>query len=295
MAGFSYSSAIMKGLLIFSILLWHLSARCQQNDLDFVIEKVRTDYPAFAEKMAGRNFDELCRKIADQNRSDTFKAMALITRLFEDRHLDLFRVKQPVDTDQCKADLKMITHYLDKVPNRKHFEGYWITETQHCIIGLKQSAKGVDGYVIKAPENSAVYPGMKLLDMNKETDSRYYTRLTTIRMATECYLNSFFRNDSILTTGPYYKWRLLKNARSTELPRIKPLEDQATGSWLNDKTFLVTIPVSTAQNGKVLDSLIASLPDLTTKCDHLIIDVRSNTGGSALAYEPLYKDRKSVV
>ncbi|WP_118976572.1 S41 family peptidase [Taibaiella koreensis] len=278
-------------LLIVSIAAFSTIAHAQQSDFDFVVEKIKLDYPGFIEKTHGFEFDSFVTKTAKTYKTDSFKAMAIIIDFFKDRHLDLFRNKEFQDSAECYSNLNMIRGYFGTRKDKEVYEGFWITETNNCIIGLQRIQGSKDcyrGYVIKCAANSSVLPGTLLCELEQRSTDQYFTRAMGVRSGLSYYVTSKFRSDSIMTMGPYYKWRKLRATSAQVLPTLTPLSDSAKGKWLNDTTFLLSIPTSIPMNENIVTKILRSNQELITKCSHLIIDVRNNTGGSARVYDPLY-------
>lgn len=273
------------------LLLAALFSFAQQDDISFTIEKIKVNYPGYAEKTRGINFDQFAADAIRSNMPDTFKAMATIVSFFKDRHLDLFQVSAALDTIGCKKNIDHMLQYFNSGKKFRKYEGYWINESRSCIIGIRQTKSKpltYEGYVVQCWPNSAAIPGMQIFNMEQNKGQGFFAKLTTLRSRQTSYVNAEFRSDSVLTTGPYYKWHRIKTVPLDQLPATRQPQDTASGKWLNPKTFLLTIPTGLAANGEIVDSIIRINPGLWLFCEHLIIDVRANTGGRVRAFAPVY-------
>jgi hypothetical protein len=262
----------------------------QQSDLDYLIKKVKADYPAYAEKSRNFDFDLFVNKVLAKNGLDTFKTMSMIVDFFRDGHLLLFRTKDSLDTFKCTQNLKAVKTYLNSNRRKKKYEGYWINESKHVVIGIKQISDNpikLKGYVIECRDSNVIIPGFEYYDFEKEGNRRYFTKASSSLSRNTFYVHSDFRNDSVMIAGPYNKWKRMSDYKSPILQSLEGKIDTTTGKWLDSATYLITIPSSTIRNGKLLDSIIKSNPAITSKLNNLIVDIRNNTGGTVRAYSAL--------
>lgn len=279
---------MIRNLII--LLLCCCCCHAQQSDFEFVVEKIKTNYPGFEEKTKGKDFDAFVRKTIAAHPADTFKAMAKIVDFFQDRHLDLFRSADAVDTHACGQDLKRVCQYLASSQYKKKYEGYWLSDYKHCVIAVIQTGQNpmrYKGYVIEQRDSSIIPPGLVLYDFEQIESNNYFTRATISRNRNTMYVHSIFRNDSVMTAGPYNKWRRLKKYNAPLLPHTAQQPDTTTGRWVDRNTYLITIPASSAKNGELVDSIVRANPEIKERLETLIIDIRNNTGGKFSAYTHL--------
>lgn len=272
------------------LLLFSYCCKAQQTDVDFVVEKIKTNYPGFAEKTSGINFTRFVTQTVAANKKDTFRAMAEIIDFFHDRHLDIFRYADSVDDNACRRDLKRVQDYLSSSAQKKKYEGYWLSDFNHCIIALVQTSKKplcYRGYVIEHRDSSMIPPGLVLYDFEQITGKEYFTRATISSNRSTTYVHSEFRNDTVMTSGTYNKWRKLNHYDRPLLADLIEPTDTTTGRWLDSTTYLLTIPSSTVRNGEIADSLIRVNPAITISTHNLIVDIRNNTGGTVSAFDAL--------
>lgn len=261
-----------------------------QNDFSFLVEKIKTDYPGYAEKTKNINFDQFVNKVIFENKQDTFKAMAIIVDFFQDRHLDLIRTKQSmsIDTISAKKNLKKIKTYLTKKKRKNTYEGYWLNDYNNCIIGLKHEGKNkYSGYVIESRDSSLLFPGIIAYELDSITPNNFFTKFTSDYSGSITYLRSMFRSDSILIMGANGKWKKLKNYNHAVINCLPIFNETATAQLLDSTNFLITIPLSSSLNVNAVDSLVKANYKLITNVKNLIIDIRQNMGGTVRAYHPL--------
>lgn len=277
---------MLRFLIAFCLLF--STAYAQQNDLDFLIEKIKVNYPGFSEKTTESKFDIFVKNAIHENGADTFKMMATIVDYFSDRHLDLFRYRDTVDAKECKKDLVKVKAHLASKRKLEKYEGYWISEARHSIIAIvRESKENYKGYVIECRDSNMLIPGMLYYDFGaRKNNGKYFTKSVLSRSRDAFYAWTEFRSNSIFTMGPYNKWHKLGSYSAPLLATLPARTETASAKQLNQSTLLITIPASTAQNGKLVDSLVKA--NTSTNIKNLIVDIRSNTGGTVRAYEPLY-------
>lgn len=276
------------------LLFFTFTCKAQHSDLDLLVQKIKIDYPGYTEKTRNIDFDKFVAQTIALNKTDTFKAMATIVSFFKDRHLDLFRILDSVDKDilDCDSNLKSIQKYLNSSIPKKQYEGYWLSEFNHLVIAIKEIQHRplkYKAFIIKSLDSTKTPPGMVVYDFDQTRNNIYYTKATSTGMGTKFYVWSEFRNDSVFTAGPYSKWRKLNGYNQQLLNKlpIRPLNNEASGKWLSDSCYFISIPASTQENGTIIDCLIRADANITRKAETLIIDLRNNTGGTTMAYEPL--------
>src|SRR5688572_1437083 len=125
------------------LCLFFMSAGAQpaQNDRDFFLAKLATNYPGYKEKMNGDRFALFVKKLEDEHLQDTFKLLSRIARYFNDIHLsviDPFYVKH-LDSSQCVAAYDDNRAYFkDHNRNKNRYEGYWINDYRNCVMAIRQ-------------------------------------------------------------------------------------------------------------------------------------------------------------
>jgi hypothetical protein len=284
----------MNKILHFTFLFLFLAETsvAQQNDLDFLVQKIKTDYPAYAEKTKDVDFDQFVANTVSENKTDTFKMMAKIVDFFKDRHLDLHKDKDTLSAANktTKYDFEQALSYLHSRRPLKKYEGFWLSNWNHCVIAIVQTSSHplrYKGYLVERRKESKAQLGAVYYDFEQIADKEFFTRATSSYSGKTFYIHSIFRSDSLMDAGPYTQWRKINNYKQPLLTTIELLPDTATGQWLDSNNYVIRIPTSTPRNGEIVDSLIKANPVITTRLQNLIVDIRGNTGGRVMAFASL--------
>lgn len=261
------------------------------SDLEFLVEKIKLDYPVYKDKTQHIDFDSFVTQTVAAN-ADTFKAMALIVDFFKDRHLDLIRSKTSydIDTAQCAKDYKQVMNYLAQTDKPKRYEGFWVNDYNNCIIALKQEGDKpllYKGYVIASRDSNLLYPGMTGVELERNNEGQYFGTFVSGYTGSQFYVTTGFRNDSVFTTGANSKWKKLKKYIPYMLSNLPVFNKNASGTLLDEDHYLITIPGNTELNTILVDSIVKRDYAKICKAKKLIIDLRNNLGGTVRTYNPL--------
>jgi hypothetical protein len=276
--------------IIYIFLLISLSSFGQENDIDFLVEKIKVNYPGYAAKTDNIDFNQFVSKTISENKSDTFKAMATIVDFFKDRHLDLVRLKSSIQIDTILFQKNYIQNkkYFNNKGKKKCYEGYWLNDYNNCIMALKKvGPHKFIGYVCESRDSNLLFPGMAAYNFDSIAPNTFLTKFTSDYSGTMFYVRSGFRNDSVLITGANGKWKKLKVYVPRMISNLPLVSDEASAQLLDSNNFLITIPISTGSNAKIVDSLVKTNYQLISRTKNLIIDIRQNMGGTVRAYLPL--------
>ena len=262
----------------------------QKNDVDFLIEKIKVDYPSFIEKTKGIDFDKFAYAIAYKNKNDTFKALSSIVDYFNDQHLQISTYKKWVHVDslRCKKNLETITEYLTNISPLKEREGYWLNDYNNCVLAIKNVGKNplrYKAYIIEEREGNLL-SGLEM-DMQQMKEGQFFTDYYSPFSGSRFFLRSVFRNDSVLITGSSGKWKKIRKYSQPILGSLTPLNDQSEGRLLDSNNYLITIPGSSVANVTKVDSIVRAHQGIISKTENLIVDIRNNLGGKSAAFEPL--------
>jgi hypothetical protein len=281
-----------KAILLFFFLFWNgYNIQARNNDLEFLIEKIKLDYPVYKEKTRYINFDSFVLQTVVTYK-DTFKAMAVIVDFFKDRHLDLVRSRSSytIDTAACGKDYKRVIHYLDHEKLLHPYEGFWVNDYNNCIIALRQeSSKPLlyKAYVIASRDSSLLYPGMVGFDLEQKSNGQYFGSFISGYTGSQFYVTTEFRNDSLFITGANSKWRRLKHYSPALLKLLPAFNKYASGVLLDKDNYLISIPGNTELNTVIVDSIVKRDYQKISSAKKLIIDLRNNLGGTTRTYGPL--------
>lgn len=279
----------MKIAALCFLLMLSQIAVSQNNDLDFLIQKIKIDYPGYDEKAKGDTFDKFLKKTIFENKSDTFKMMAKIVDFFHDRHLDLFKLRDEISVLECSRNFEKNRHYFQSNKKKKKYEGFWLNESESCVIAIIQTSLRplrYIGYVAECRGGSKLIPGMTFYDFEYFSPNVFFTKAIGRGATSNFYIYSKFRNDSIMTTGPYNKWHKLSTYSGSILHGTAK-SNFTTGYWIDSNNYVIVIPASTLRNGEIADSLIKANIAIKTKLKNLIVDIRNNSGGTVNAYDAI--------
>jgi hypothetical protein len=277
------------------LCLFFMSAGAQpaQNDRDFFLAKLVTNYPGYKEKINATRFALFIKKLEDEHLQDTFKLLSRIARYFNDIHLsviDPFYVKH-LDSSQCVAAYDDNRAYFkDHNRNKNRYEGYWINDYRNCVMAIRQvSSKPLvlRGYVVES-RRKILPKGSINCEFEQERTGGFFTAFADPLWGGRFCLHSYFLNDSILITGGYSKWKKIRQYDRPLLDSMRPFSLKATGKRIDDDNFLVTIPENNSINTKLVDSIVKANDTVIRSSKNLIIDIRNNVGGSVRTYASLF-------
>lgn len=281
-----------KAILLFFSLFWNgYKIQARNNDLEFLVAKIKLDYPVYKEKTRHIDFDSfVLQTIATYK--DTFKVMSVIVDFFKDRHLDLVRSRSSysIDTLVCGKDYKSVIHYLNHERSLKPYEGFWVNDYNNCIIALRQEHSKpllYKAYVIASRDSSLLYPGMVGFDFEQKSDGQYFGSFISGYTGSQFYVTTQFRNDSLFITGANSKWRKLEDYTPALLNRLPVFSKNASGGLLDKDNYLISIPGNTELNTVIVDSIVKRDYKKICSAKKLIIDLRNNLGGTTRTYGPL--------
>lgn len=273
------------------LLLFRPAVQARDTDLEFLVEKIKLDYPVFREKTRHINFDSFVTRTIAAN-SDTFRAMALIVDFFKDRHLDLVRTRaaSPVDTALCQAGYQDVMRYFGRQQRLQRYEGFWVNDYNNCIIALKQEGRrplAYRGYVIASRDSSILRPGMTALDFEQDAAGAYFGMFVSGYTGSRFYVTTQFRSDTLFTTGANSKWRRLPHFDPGLLRNLPVFDKRVRGGLLDADNYLVVLPGNTEDNTLLADSIVRRDYKKIAGAKNLIIDLRNNLGGTIRTYFPL--------
>lgn len=260
-------------------------------DLNFLVAKIKNDYPGYRNKSKAVQFDKYLLGLAKHKTKDTFALLSKATTFFNDLHLVLydFSISKFIDSSQCTRQKNAIVNYLnEKDKKRDDYEGYWLSEYSNCIIGLKKNSGSpisYKGYIVetktKAPVDYCVF------QLVKEKNGYYRTDYREEEMGYRIFLKSRFKDSNILYLNSYGKWRKILNYKVGMLKDYKSFKYDISFSQLDRQTVLLTMPDFGGYNVKIVDSVIKTNDSLISAANTFIIDIRNNMGGTIKNYLPL--------
>lgn len=290
----------MKQFLITTIymLLLSVGAKSQHKnlnleDLSFIEEKVKKNYPVYVEKQNSKYQQLLLHSKKNISRySDSiynFQLLATPVMFFKDLHLRLLTTRPILfDSMFCKKKLQEVKNATAKA---KRNEGYWVSDYNDLVIYLKEYKKGNNSWyeaVVVESADAFTKPGSIKFYLTKNKIGKFnITNLITAK-GIMVGVYSYFTSKDTLTTGLQSQWIKIKDYQPGYLKKVKQIDNNVAFKVLNANYISIKIPKSDFETKRIVDSLVALNKNLIEKTPNLIIDIRNNTGGTWLVYESLF-------
>jgi hypothetical protein len=261
----------------------------QDNDVEFVVKTIKESYAGYHDKVTNKEFDSFVKR--QINDRDTFKLLSAIANYFEDQHLKIFRYNtRKYDTILGQKNIKMISAYFSNRNIKDKREGYWVNDYNNCVIALKKvknNPVAYKAYIVESRKD-AIPIGTIYADFICLKGDKFLTDFMTPKGGFSYYLISEFKNDTTFTSAPSSKWRKLINYKGSAMQSLPEYNYSVTATLLDKDNYLITIPGSTEQNTKILDSIVKDQYQIISSTKNLIIDIRNNLGGTVRTYAPLF-------
>ncbi len=278
-------------ILFFCVTLYSQSNN--KSDIDFLIEKIKNTYAGYSDKIKNDIFFQLVKKVKQSNSKDTFALLSEITSFFNDLHLVLYdyNVAKKTDTSKCKTNkYKLEKYFENKGIKKDRYEGYWISEYNNCIIGIKKITNfpvSYNAYVIET--KTKITPGFIILKFIKNSKGYFNTDYIEEALGYRIFLKSKFKDSNTLLVNSYGKWRKINDYQPGMLT-VKAEFDYTPSLKIVDKENIVLkLPDFGGYNVKYTDSIIQANLKVISNTTTLIIDIRNNMGGTIKNYLPLLK------
>jgi hypothetical protein len=293
----------MKILLLLSVCIYPnftFSQSINDNDLDFLIYKIKHTYVGYNEKMHEKDLDKIYRGIKLSKSVDTFSQLSKLTLYFNDCHLTLFEsVKlklKNIDTNECTKNLNLLNLENFKAPQSKLYEGYYLNEENSVIIFLKRINKKLfKGYVIESKSNFK--EGFCTILLKKYSKNNFIGDFVDINRNYRVITKSFFKNSDVLLLGSHSRWSKIKNYSKNMLLTKTVTDFSPFISVIDSTTLLFNVKDFGSANHKQYDSVVKSNASKLEEANTLIIDARNNSGGGYGRIRPLlpYICTKSIL
>src|ERR1700722_17534478 len=130
----------------------------QKDDITFLVQKIKQEYPGYKIKTNQAEFDNFLHRVTNGSK-DTFAILSQIANFFNDNHLQVYGVNNlsGVDTALCARNLMEVNDYLanDHIA-KTGYEGYWINDYNSCVIAIKKEndhAWSYKAYVVESRDH----------------------------------------------------------------------------------------------------------------------------------------------
>ncbi|MBB5644923.1 S41 family peptidase [Pedobacter cryoconitis] len=297
------------------------SCNCSEN-FKFLVGKIKNNYVGYKDKIKPSNqerfnvFTDSLQKVADSSNINECKDVYLKwLSFFKDRHLGISSFKAVnASNDYIRTyfskgevvswnELSFDKYLQDNKGKLDKIEGYWSNFPTYQIGIVKDSIKNNEfvGFILKADSIYWMPKQVKfrIKKVNGNYQVIYYKPLDHSKNS-----SSIRVKDSILDFdgfGKYYKGKGFKDN-----PEATAENQDLSPSFkvLDKETNLLVIPYAIIKYKKSVDSILVSNKKLLEKTEHLIIDLRNNSGGQNGTFEnilpylytnPIYTEGDAVL
>ncbi|AZA54536.1 S41 family peptidase [Chryseobacterium sp. G0201] len=302
---FCFKICILFALVTNSISLKAQNCRCADN-FNFVVDRIKKNYPGYHDKVNTNNkikFD----KFTDSLLKKAFLAKpyqcAPILRswlsFFKDNHIGISyndgkytdsEIRNYYDAEEKTTwSEPLFISYLKGHESLDSLEGIWNNYAGTYQIGIvkdKASKNDFIGFIIKP---DGIRWSKQQVKLRIEKKGSMYS-LKYFR-ASDHSINplSFSKIKDTLSFGTGLSAKWYKNdVTITQVTASQNKESAPQFTALDDKTCLFTMPsFASLDYVSAMNDLLKENSDRLQRCEHLIIDLRNNSGGSVLVYKKL--------
>ncbi len=258
----------------------------KENDLDFLIHKIRKVYAGYSDKVNGNNFEKLIEEVRNSKSKDTFALLSKISLFFKDCHLTLFQTKplKNIDSNICKLNVDLINKLSSKKPFKSEKEGYWINDLNSTVIYLRKlKNSNLEGYVIASKRNVMI--GAPIIKLSNVSKNKFLADFIDVDEGTRVFSNASFKFKNILVIGAYSKWRKVTNYSHGFLKNLEEFEYSPSINFPDSNSVVIKMPDFSGDFVKVYDSIFESNSLMINKSKNLILDIRNNLGGTTKSFK----------
>jgi hypothetical protein len=263
-----------------------------KDAIEFMSFTIKDTYAGYRDKVKGKEFDALVKKVKRSHSKDTFALLSQLTSFFKDNHVSLYDDSiryRKTDTLQCKKDSQMVQQYFNSQKSKDPYEGYWLSGYDYCVLALKKVKSNpvtYYGYVMET--KSRAIPGYCMLKMTQQKDGTYYTDYIAEDLRLRAFLRAKFKNNNTLWLNSRGGiWHRLPNYQPGILKSLTTFSFKPGFEVLDSNTVLLKMHDFTTRYISIYDSIIKANAKLIEQCNTLIIDIRNNSGGYVRSYQSL--------
>lgn len=283
--------------LLFCIFL-SLKSKAQVCDCStnftFMVKQVKKNYVGYNDKTDKSNqkqfehFTDSLQKIAHKTKAS--KCISLCREwldFFKDKHMTIsFNANQPKDSilwffsNEEKTnwnESKLISHLADKKVKADQVEGVWSNATHTNKFGVvRDSLKQNEfiGFIINADGVFWIPQQVKFRIKKENGDYQFTSFFARDHSRYPAKISIDKDTMNLKEIGKFYKGELPNQTLSYN--QYNPVFKK-----LDDKTCLLSIPSFAFELKNKIDSLMIKNAPVLENTEHLIIDVRNNSGGAA--------------
>jgi hypothetical protein len=272
-----------------------------RKEFDFVVDKIEKNYAGFKDKVTDKNRTEYV-KFTQKKRLEIQNARNPTITIIE--WLDFFRDKH-IFYEEPTKELKQAdssTYPTAAVPNEVSFkdqlkakgdaanpwEGIWIETDKHYTIAIQPNVNDPDEYlgVVISSDVEGWQKGQIKFKISRKDSSSIYFHLDHSQSKKNAI---FLADNTLLRLGEsYFQKTYPAPSKPLDIETIVP-QDRTYMKKLSEKTLYLRIPEFPIEVREELRKLFEEYAQDLKRSENLIIDVRSNRGGSSFAYTELMK------
>lgn len=276
---------------ILSVCIFSEKAVSQDNDIDFVIERIRKDYFPLVPESDIEGFEKFIKLKKKKGVTDTLRFISEVADYFKDQHLICYQRKTnaldnnelPVITiPEIKVKVKQGIHKKDM------YAGYWINDLGTEVIGIfkfKSAGNKYLGYVISSTDTSRI--GKLTLRFSTPLQKNALCEFINVYFQYRQFAPIQFVSANEIQIWSYTRWKRIKGSEPGKKHLVKPYSYQASVSIRDNGLIVFKIPENSPENIGLVDSLVLAHKKDLEKARYLIIDIRNNPGGTIRTYSKL--------
>lgn len=285
--------------------LWAQSDECL-NDFNYLVEKVKADYPGYKDKVKPENHNEL--EMLEKELRNKIKLfpdscqfyLRQYVAYFKDNHLRVGKIR-PEQKRPAKSDISSygknieIGELKNSIGNSKTIEGIWTSWRGDIAIIKSKESESFLGVIINYSNwsaNQVIFEFVSLddtlFDLKQHSnyiDSKVRNGVASLHLdnqVLEIHDGSFFIRKS---ESPIFDKALL-GTYTPEFPNGRNTFFVAL--CLSDSTFYIRIPSFMGLKTQIEQTITFNWANIMSH-PNLIIDIRNNGGGQDGEYQALLK------
>jgi Peptidase family S41 len=297
-------------LLLITLIIYNnaynQNCDCLTN-FKFVIAKLKANYIGYNDKIKKyypKGIDSVTRKLLQHSKTEKneYECLSLINKwlqLFNDEHVRIGinnDSTQPADIHRIfsTAEKTIITekdfyNYLNKkILPSDSLTGIWEDQQKNYTVGVMPDPdrkNSIIGFILETKnslwEKSQVK--FRIKKQNKGYTMDYFYSRNHFKI-----LPYFSFNNQSMNFGRYGTWEKIQ----TDFKKTTYTADHdfsaASFRVIDNKNCVFTIPICNTENIAKMDSLVSANKSILQSTEHLVLDLRNNTGGTVLVFEKLF-------
>jgi hypothetical protein len=289
-------------VLVLLLMVRSASAQSQpagNDDLRFILDKLRTDYAGYTDKVDTPAFGRLIREVQQSDSRDTFFLLSRLTGYFRDDHLAIFAAVKltAADSTESLANLAAIERARQMAaappkprtppkPGKTPTQGYWLDELGNQVIFIRQTAPDRwEGDIVETRDK--VPAGLRVLTLYRQQNGEWLADYTDADLRYRVVVPARLKEKDVLVGNCYFKYRLCPNYTPGLLHTKIPFSYEPSATRLDSQTLLIHMPYFIGSYAKRYDSLLKANAAALQQVSTLILDIRNNPGGSVRCYAGL--------